>query len=412
MKRNRTSLRFSSLLIAASLLSGLSLNTAQAQSSGPLAETLARLDAFVTELESLDVQTETLENPSFEDRILDAMQIELCGNLSHAELGLQLEAQPVKGEAEVGLGLGPNFMGTGLQIEIQPKLEGNIHLASQTQASLGSSVCIDIYDLAHIIENGIEGSGDSSIEEFVGSLNDEAKGQITAFAGHSTGELLDLIVLLLIEAGIDPAASTSSLVDGLMAPVTAMEKFTAQTWSNPENLSETMAMSNEIIQSIPVPPILRDTFEDSLDELSSLSAADLNPCDYDMEFIPGLEDMYEVICGIEPLFTSFAEYVEPLGRLDDKVFETAEGEMKNLSETVNYLASGAKDDVKGLYDTLNSEFGKLDSDVFNKIETKICKTFPAGAKGGYSGLGECWANVSFNPCDVTSLTIDWGCKLF
>lgn len=404
MKRNRKSTYFSSLLAAAMLVFGVSQNTALAQEAGPLAEILERLDTFVEELEGIDVQTEELENPSFEDKMLDAMEMELCGQWKLVGAELELTMLKVGDEAEFGIGLGPNFMGTGLAVKLEPKLEAELALASQTEASIATEVCVDIFKLAKIIRDQNEaaeagalpvqtalGAGLDPLEGFVNQLTPDARDQILDFADQFTVDLLELIVLLLEGAGIDPAAP-ESLADSLLAPVEAIGTYAMDM--SPENILD-LNRASEIAASIPFGAQLQTAFTGGIDALSSFGVEDINPCG-DIEFLPGLEDLRDAVCGIEPLYTNSAGYLEQLG-----------GALGDAADELSGLASDVEDEVEDLETDLTTLFGGLKT-MFNSIDSKVCKSFGHSITGGIWPV-YCKASVSFNPCNVTSLKISIGC---
>lgn len=376
-----------------------------AQKGGPLNEILQRLDAFVVELDSLDQQTETLENPSLEDKILDALSIKICGKLN-GKGALQGKVKPIKGEVEGGVGIGPNVMGTGVELKIEPKVEGDVHFIVKAQASVNSSICVSVYDLAEIIKTELDppdvagaiiNATDPALlplENFARNLSEDAKEQILAFAEFSPGDLLELIVLVLKDAGIDPTVDPSNLANGMLATVDAIQD-TAMDLS-PQTVLD-FAQSNSIIQNIPLAKNFKMTFEEAIGSFAKFNLADVNPCTNATGLPDGLSDILSEVCGITGIAKILAAgLAAALDSLEDAV-DQAENAVASLT--------GAANTVKTRIDNL---FGDVNG-ALNGVKTKICKTYSESAGGGALGV-RCDASVSFNPCNVAEIKLSFGCS--
>lgn len=403
MKRNRKPTHFFLLLAATVLTFGLSQNTALAKKD-PLTVILERLDAFVLELEAIDVQVEELENPSFEDKILDATGIELCGYWTILGIGGETTLFRIAVEGEAGLGLGPNFMGTGLAAKLEPTWNGDGNLTSRIQAGSSAEFCLNVYDLAEIIieqsttaEAGkypeldaLDASPDP-LEAFVHSLNQDAKDQILAFADQSPVDLLELVVLLLQKAGIDPTdPDTDSLADNLLAPVEAITTYATDL--SPENFLD-LDRASAILASIPFEAGLQDSFTDSLAAITSFGFDDIDPCT--AEFLPGLVDFRNAVCGVG------ADYLEQLDKLA--------GELSNGADEVEGLALSVKTEAIEVRNDFNDAFVDL-KNMFGDIKSKVCKNFGDRWEKKVSRVFSCSASVSFNPCNVASINISASCS--
>lgn len=405
MKRNRKSIHLTSLLAATILVFGLSQNTALAQKAGPLAEILERLDAFVTELEGIDVQTEELENPSFEDKIKDAIGLELCGQWTFLEGELELTLLKFEGEAEFGLGLGPNFMGTGLKVTLEPKLDAAIALESHTQASIQTETCVNILNLAEIIKDQEKAAeaGTASmpaaldlspdpLELFVKNLEGPAKIQILELADQSTVYLLELVVMLMQRAGINPEFP-DSLANSLLKPVDVMYDYAMDL--SPEGILD-VNRASEIVEYIPFGAGLKTSFTGGVAALSSFSIDDIDPCG-DAQFLPGLEDLHNAVCGFGSLYTDSAGYLEELG-----------GALVT-TDAINKLVPSVETEFIGMKDDLDSLLGDMGM-MFDDIKTKVCQTFKPLQVEKSILVAKAWASVSFNPCNLSSISIKLGLK--
>jgi hypothetical protein len=413
MKRIRTSFHFALLLAATVLLFGIFLNTAQAQNAGPLKDILDRMDAVVLEL----------ENPSFGDKIKDAIEMKLCGHFTLPEGEFELS---VGGEiqSELGGGVGPNIMGTGLALKIEPELTAQVGLALGIQTDLTTETCIEIGDLAELIGLQDEAAAAGTditpaslntsmdpLEAFVNNLNPDARAQILDFADQSTVPLLELFVLLLEEAGIDPIARPDSLANILLAPVEEISTY--EMGLSLENALD-LEKVDKIVDNIPFGTGLKGTFKSSMDALTSLGVEDLNPCGID--FLEGLEDLQNEVCGIESLFNNYDGYVYALERVGGTFGVAAKA--KEVKDLAGYV-KGAIDGTDGINAELNALFGDVDevvsyvddlSTLYTDLKTKVCRDLSANGPCIYIGTGCYKAKATINPCTASTSIGIHGCS--
>ena len=389
------------LIFYTALLSAFS--NAQAQQSGPLYEILQRLDTFVAELDDLDIQTETLENPSLDNRILDALSIKICGSLTGSGI-LQGTAKPIKGEAEGGVGIGPNIMGTGVEVKIEPKIAGNIHLTVKGSASIKSSACVDIYKLARVIQTELQDPNTlpnpdpelAALENFARSLDANAQQQILQFAQYSPGAMLELMVAVLKDAGIDPTQDANSLADGFLAAVNTLDNATVDL--TPSQFLNT-AQWNTAVQDIPLASQFKTMFHDAQNEFAGFTAFDVSPCN-NADLPRGLVGLLDEICGINSLVNNISSYLQTLERVDNTLGASADA----VISLANTVKNGAIDTTQDLIDLVGDV-----EDVFNGVKDNICRTYEASEGGGLLGVS-CDASISFNPCSVSSINISFSCS--
>jgi len=415
MNRNRKTFHFVSLSAAAVLLFGISLNTAQAQKAGPLAEILDRLDTFVVELEALDVQTEELENPSFENKIKDAMEMKLCGHFTLPEIGFDWTIVSGELQMELGGGVGPNIMGTGLALKIEPEVTGGFGLAFAIQTDLTTETCIEIGDLADIIRGQDEAaeagadlmlaSLDTStdpLEDFVNRLDPGARAQIVDFADQSTVYLLELLVLLLEEAGIDPIDDPDSLANILLAPVDVIGTYAMDL--SPENFLD-LEKAGNIVNKVSFGPGLKGAFNSSMGALTALRVEDLNPCG-DIEFLPGLEGLRDQICGVESLLADIDDYLGPLERMGDS-FGPAANEVESLASDIQTGVSGINSSLDSLFgdvDEVVSYVGTL-STLYTNLKAKVCQNFRNDTGCVWVVVACFKGSANINPCTASSINV-------